>query len=384
VADFSGMVMTDVGRNLQAQVQTGEELLFTRIALGDGVLPFGGDLETYTALVSEMKSVPLSAGAATVLGDETVRVRGILNNTGMTTGFFVREVGLFAQDPDDPGTEILYSIAYASSPDYLPAEGATAVEQIIDVIVSIGNATNVTVQVAGDMYLTDADITAHDEDGSAHADIRAEIDADITTHDADAGAHAGLVGDISDEIDADITAHDEDGSAHADIRAEIDTDIATHDADAGAHAGLVGDISDEIDADITAHDEDGSAHADIRAEIDTDIATHDADADAHADIRNRAAVHRVEAITEDTSLLIGDQVFVDTSSGTITVTLPASANSSIGDAVELIDIGGSLNIHPMILTCADLNIVGMDADLICDVNYAAIRLVRSSIGWILS
>jgi hypothetical protein len=338
VADFSGMVMTDVGRNLQAQVQTGEELLFTRIALGDGVLPFGGDLETYTALVSEMKSVPLSAGAATVLGDETVRVRGILNNTGMTTGFFVREVGLFAQDPDDPGTEILYSIAYASSPDYLPAEGATAVEQIIDVIVSIGNATNVTVQVAGDMYLTDADITAHDEDGSAHADIRAEIDADITTHDADAGAHAGLVGDISDEIDADITAHDEDGSAHADIRAEIDTDIATHDADA----------------------------------------------DAHADIRNRAAVHRVEAITEDTSLLIGDQVFVDTSSGTITVTLPASANSSIGDAVELIDIGGSLNIHPMILTCADLNIVGMDADLICDVNYAAIRLVRSSIGWILS
>jgi hypothetical protein len=292
VADFSGMVMTDVGRNLQAQVQTGEELLFTRIALGDGVLPFGGDLETYTALVSEMKSVPLSAGAATVLGDETVRVRGILNNTGMTTGFFVREVGLFAQDPDDPGTEILYSIAYASSPDYLPAEGATAVEQIIDVIVSIGNATNVTVQVAGDMYLTDADITAHDEDGSAHADIRAEID--------------------------------------------------------------------------------------------TDIATHDADADAHADIRNRAAVHRVEAITEDTSLLIGDQVFVDTSSGTITVTLPASANSSIGDAVELIDIGGSLNIHPMILTCADLNIVGMDADLICDVNYAAIRLVRSSIGWILS
>jgi len=539
MADFGGMVLTDVGRNLQALVQTGEELNFVRIALGDGALDPGGDLEGYTELANERKSV--SPTEATVVGDGTARIRGTLTNEGMETGFFIREIGLFAEDPDDEEAEILYAVAYASNPDYLPAGGgSTAVEQIIDLIVVVSNATNVVVTIDGDHYLTDVDleahnldpeshepiqinisaeidddiaahnadgdahplirqeidddITVHNNDETAHSPIRAnistEIDTDIETHNNDPDAHGGVggdpppwdddideaiaahnaseiahtfiqnkigtdigthnadeaahtfiqnkigtdigahnadpdshdlatkIGNLQTEIDNDILAHNSNGTAHTDIRGEIDSDIAAHNVneiahqdiraeidsdisshnaltdahgipesiaahnvDVDAHSDLFGGVSDEIDADIAAHNASEIAHTFIQNKIGTDIAAHNSSANSHSEIRERGALKTIRQASSNLNIAVGDRILADTSGSAFTCTLPSSGESDVGDAVEIIDVGASFDTHYLTIGRNGMKIMGLSEDMICDLKYAAFRLVRDPAGW---
>ncbi|MDT8901820.1 hypothetical protein [Anaeroselena agilis] len=142
---FNGMTLTTLGVDLQTKIQAGTTAAFTKIKLGDGTLPVGGTLEALTDLVSPKLIVNIES--VTSLGDGTWRVRGTLTNTGLATGFFVREVGLFATDPDEG--EILYSVANAGSEcDYLPAGGgAVVVEQVVDIVVAISSSATVTATI---------------------------------------------------------------------------------------------------------------------------------------------------------------------------------------------------------------------------------------------
>ena len=141
MANFPGLILTDAGRQLQAKAQIGQQLQFTRVGLGSGTMP--ADPEALTALVSEELTVSIQSFE--VIGDGTSKIRAILTNDGLATGFFVREIGVFARDPDTL-VETLYSYANSDTQsDFLPAGGgATVVEQIFDLITVIGTATNVT------------------------------------------------------------------------------------------------------------------------------------------------------------------------------------------------------------------------------------------------
>ncbi|WP_136067095.1 Lcl domain-containing protein [Modicisalibacter radicis] len=148
MANFPGAQLTDQGRQLQAKAQIGTALTFTRVALGDGS---SSNWETMTGLDNEMLS--LSIQGHQVVGDGTSRLRVIMTNEGLVNGFFVRELGVFARDPDT-GDELLYSYTNAGNqPDFLPAgSGASMVENVFDLYTVIGNAQSVTAVISD--YIT--------------------------------------------------------------------------------------------------------------------------------------------------------------------------------------------------------------------------------------
>ena len=149
MANFPGLILTADGRNLQAKAQIGQPLQFLRVALGDGADP--DNPESLSALVNERQS--LSIQSFELLGDGTSKLRAIMTNQGVEVGFFVREIGVYARDPDTQ-QERLYSYSNsAEQSDFLPAEGgATLVEQIFDLVTVIGSAQNVTAVI--DDYIT--------------------------------------------------------------------------------------------------------------------------------------------------------------------------------------------------------------------------------------
>lgn len=149
MANFPGLILTDAGRDILAKALTGQTLTFTRVGLGDGTEP--ATPETLTALVNELQTVSIQAFE--MIGDGTSKIRAILTNVGITTGFFVREIGVFAQDPDTL-QEVLYSYANSGTQsDFLPAEGgATIVEQVFDLFTVVDTATTVTAVI--DDYIT--------------------------------------------------------------------------------------------------------------------------------------------------------------------------------------------------------------------------------------
>jgi hypothetical protein len=141
---FGGLILTNKGRNLQLKAQTGKPLNFTRIALGDGTLG-GTSILDLNALRNERKSLNITK--LKVLGDGKVVVGGVFSNSDITTGFYWREIGLFAMDPDIG--EILYSYGNSgSNAEFIPAGGgADIVEKTIDLITIVGNAANVSATI---------------------------------------------------------------------------------------------------------------------------------------------------------------------------------------------------------------------------------------------
>jgi hypothetical protein len=133
--------MTNKGRILQTKAQTGVQLTFTRIALGDGSLS-GQSILELNQLINEKKS--LSITKLKTQPDGKAVVGAVLSNQDITTGFYFREIGVFAQDPDVG--EILYCYGNAgATAEYIPAGGGPdIIEKNIDIITIVGNASNVT------------------------------------------------------------------------------------------------------------------------------------------------------------------------------------------------------------------------------------------------
>lgn len=153
---FGLIAFTNRGRALQAKAQAGTQLNFTRIAVGDGQLS-GQAIADLTALVHEVKSITLNKFKT--MTDGKVVIGGVLSNQDIATGFYWRELGLFAQDPDLG--EILYCYGNAGVlAEYIPAPGgAEILEKQVDIITIVGNASSVTATIDQSLvYATKADI----------------------------------------------------------------------------------------------------------------------------------------------------------------------------------------------------------------------------------
>lgn len=171
---FGGLTITNKGIALQAKAQAGSELHYTRVAIGDGYLG-GQSIATLTDLISEKKSLDITK--LKVLGSGKAVIGAVLTNQNIVTGFYFREIGIFADDPDEG--EILYAYANAgNNAEYIPPGGGPdVVEKHIDSIVVVGQTENVTATI--DQSLVFATL----EDLSDHrtAEVLDHPDGSVTT-----------------------------------------------------------------------------------------------------------------------------------------------------------------------------------------------------------
>lgn len=147
MAKFGGMTLTTPGRNLLAKALTGAELKFTRVSAGDGRMPDGQNIQNMTAMVHHIRDLRVETINVTGVGTATIQT--VMSNKGLAAGFFVREIGLWAQDPD--GGEVLYGYCNAGDEaDYMPGQdGPDAVEYLFSLVTVIDQATNVTAVIQG-------------------------------------------------------------------------------------------------------------------------------------------------------------------------------------------------------------------------------------------
>ncbi|MET3831036.1 alkylated DNA nucleotide flippase Atl1 [Paenibacillus sp. DS2363] len=166
-------VLTNKGRQLQAKAQTGVKLEYTRMAVGSGTLA-GQALSAMTALITPVKNLPI-VRLKHPPGATRAVVGATLTNADVQTGFYFREIGIFATDPDEG--EILYMYANAgSTADYIAPIGDGVIEKDVNMNVIVGSATNVTAIINESLvYVT------HDELEEALENIVVEVnDASLT------------------------------------------------------------------------------------------------------------------------------------------------------------------------------------------------------------
>ena len=157
MASFQSTVITERGHALMAKIATGStKMSFTKIRISDSS-PSDSSLPTLTALSSIKQTVDISS--ITVINNATVKVSGAISNAGLETGYFVRTIGLYAQDPDLG--EILYSVTKAIEADYMPPDNGTSSSSLmINLLTVTSNAANVTINVDPASVATIANINA--------------------------------------------------------------------------------------------------------------------------------------------------------------------------------------------------------------------------------
>ena len=174
--------MTTAGRLALSKVQaSGKSLNFSKFAFGDGQLNGSLEIER-TALINQKDTQPITR--LRVNGDNTVTV-GTKRPGNAVGGYYLREIGLFATDPDNSSAEILYGYANAGNDaQYLPTTGgAEIVEKTINVIISITNGTVVTATVSTGTAVTPEEFAAHVDDTDNPHDVSAEqVGAALENH----------------------------------------------------------------------------------------------------------------------------------------------------------------------------------------------------------
>lgn len=144
---FKSAVITKKGQALLAKVVAGTtKLEFTKIKISETAL--SGDLASLTGIGTikqeeKVASVVRQNGA-------NVKVSASFSNETLGAGYYVRNIGLYATDPQDG--EILYSISVAdestATADWMPPFNGIGVSSLlVDLVTAVSNASNVSVTV---------------------------------------------------------------------------------------------------------------------------------------------------------------------------------------------------------------------------------------------
>ena len=145
MSNWGKPVLTKQGLKLQAKVDAGNAMQLTKCRLGSGTIVSGQQLEDLTELLAPVQTLPI---ASVTYSDDSHAciISAVTDNSTVTTGYYLREFGIYAKDPDDG--EILYAVASDSEPDFIPAKGtSTVISQEIGVALTFANAANVTAAV---------------------------------------------------------------------------------------------------------------------------------------------------------------------------------------------------------------------------------------------
>lgn len=153
--------LTNNGLEMVAEAMNGTGFTFTKIALGNGTGPAS------SADATEMANTVMTVGLSSIEQEDNYVVLSVrFDNSQLETGFYIKELGVFAEQ-DESETEQLYAYRYtASEADYIPAKDSGRITEIVmRIIVAIGEADNVSaVLIDADIYASKQDLSDHIHD----------------------------------------------------------------------------------------------------------------------------------------------------------------------------------------------------------------------------
>ena len=155
MAEFRTMVITNKGQALIAKMIAGTaNIQFTKIALSDTALT-DAQIQSLTSLSGVKQTTAITRVIKTSAA--AVQVEGAVTNATLATGYYIRTIALYAQDPDEG--EIIYAACGASTPGWMPPfNGVSTSGCFLKLVTTVQNASHVTVNVDPAAVATIGDI----------------------------------------------------------------------------------------------------------------------------------------------------------------------------------------------------------------------------------
>ena len=172
MSSWIGRVVTNAGKKLDAKVKAGQcKFNFTKFKIGSGTVPAGTSLSSLTDLIHTEKEIGISEIEYND-GEGTCIVHGTLLYSDVENEFLARELGLYAEDPDDG--EILYQVTTDDVPDTIKPQSqttATVVSQEFAMIVTESSSSNTSVTIDPNGLVTTKQLARHNTAEDAHENL---------------------------------------------------------------------------------------------------------------------------------------------------------------------------------------------------------------------
>lgn len=197
MSDYGRIVTTNQGKNMVTEsIRTKSAIIFTKISLGDGLLT-GETIETMTGLKHRLLDGNIPK--INPLGNGEIEAVSTVSNSELTTGFFARELGLFAKLGEE-GEEQLFAYTNAgSNASYIPPNTSVD-EKMLGIQLGIGDAT-VQVNYQSHLYITyeqlEDGIAHHNSDEHAHGGLLQNLKGQLVNHNTDVSAHPAITDAIA-------------------------------------------------------------------------------------------------------------------------------------------------------------------------------------------
>lgn len=151
--------ITTEGAILAAKTLESKTLKFSKFTIGDGELTdtSASTIKALTGLVNSVLNFDITKISRDT--DTQVTVRGLFQNTDAESSFYLRELGLYAIDPDT-SEEILFAyINYGDEAEYINNSISAKKEHYFDMVITVDNADNVTITTdPTTVYITEKDL----------------------------------------------------------------------------------------------------------------------------------------------------------------------------------------------------------------------------------
>lgn len=155
MSEFRQLIITNKGQSLMAKLIAGKaNVTFTKVA-ASATTYNDSQIPALTALSNIKQQVAVSK--VTRINSVAVQVDAAMENSALTTGYYMNSIGLYANDPDDG--EILYAVAGANVGAYMPPyNGITVGGAYLKLVTTVSNASNVSMTVDPAAVATVGDI----------------------------------------------------------------------------------------------------------------------------------------------------------------------------------------------------------------------------------
>ena len=155
MAEFTKLIITDTGRALLAKMISGSgNIEFTNVSASCTEYT-DAELGGLTSLSDVKQTSRISKVTRT--NEVAVKVEAAFTNKELAEGYYMKALGLYAVDPDVG--EILYAVTRETSGNcYMPAyNGVTVSGAYVQLVTTVGNAENVSLEVDSGAYATMGD-----------------------------------------------------------------------------------------------------------------------------------------------------------------------------------------------------------------------------------
>lgn len=162
MAEFYSPKLTNNGLDLLYKAQGGKELKYTKFVLGDG--NYSGSVRTLTSLVNPIMTVDITRLNIQTSGtNKKVTIGFNIDFEDISSSFYLREIGLYAEDPDTHQELLVYYTNAGDTADYItePEDSTTINEAMYNIEIYIEDVANITAVIDTSMvYASEAELNA--------------------------------------------------------------------------------------------------------------------------------------------------------------------------------------------------------------------------------